>query len=244
MRRENMDIGFLETQFGAAASPVEQFYFETGARGYVTGRGVLGYDLQLGYVGVDGYRSYADFALAGGVDRNVEYRSSFHSGELNIFPQIGGLCRIFTGARYLELGEDFWVTDTPTNIETSGHVENKLIGFQVGLRRELWYFTEWAYVEALVNGGIYHNHVKRFNRSGAIDATSIVELRQYNEIAFVGEAALTVVARLNNCVALRGGYQALFLDGITTAQDVFFFPSAQTSSLVYHGAHVGLEYRR
>jgi hypothetical protein len=244
IRRENMDIGFMETQFGAAASPVEQFYFETGARGYVTARGVMCYDVQLGYVGVDTFRAYADFDLGGGANRNLEYRSGFHSGELNIFPHIGESWRIFTGARYLELGEDLWFEDTPANVENSAHVYNKLVGFQVGMRRELWYFTEWAYVEALVNGGVYNNHVKRFNRSGAIDATSIVEQRVYNEIAFVGETSLTVVARLNNCVALRGGYQVLFVDGVTTAQDVFFFSAARTDSLVYHGAHVGLEYRR
>lgn len=245
MRRENMDVGFLETAFAAPAGPVEQFFFEPGARGYVTGRGLYGYDLQLGYVGVDAWRAYADFPLAGGVDRNVEYRSGFHSGELNIYPQIGGLWRIFTGPRYFELGEDFWVRDTPTDAETSAHVENKLIGFQVGVRRELWYLTDWAYVEALFNGGIYQNSVKRFNRSGTISGgTSIVLQREYSEIAFVGEVALTVVARLNDCIALRGGYQALFLDGITTAQDVYFYTATRTDSLVYHGAHVGLEYRR
>jgi hypothetical protein len=244
MRRENLDVGFFEAQFAAAASPVEQFHFETGARAYATGRGILGYDVQLGYVGVDTWRSYLDFALPGAVTREAEYRSGFHSGELNIFPQIGESLRLFTGARYLELGEDLWVRDTPTDVETSAHVENKLVGFQVGVRRELWYLTEWAYVEALLNGGIYNNHVKRFNRTGTIGATSIVEQRVYNDIAFVGESALTVVARLNNCVALRGGYQVLFIDGITTAEDTFFFPATRTDSLVYHGAHVGLEYRR
>jgi hypothetical protein len=240
-----MDVGFLETQFAAAAAPVEQFYFEPGARGYVTGRGILGYDLQLGYIGVDSWRAYADFDLGGGVNRNVEYRSTFHSGELNIFPKIDNLWRIFTGVRYFELGEDFWVRDTPTDIETSAHVENKMVGFQVGLRRELWYFTEWAYVEFLLNGGIYHNDVKRFNRSGTVSGgTSVDAIREYSEIAFVGESALTVVARLNNCVAVRGGYQGLFLDGVTTAQDAFFFGATRTGSLVYHGAHVGIEYRR
>jgi hypothetical protein len=119
-----------------------------------------------------------------------------------------------------------------------------MIGFQVGLRRELWQFTEWAYVEALANSGIFRNRVKRFDRSGALGATSIVSRREYNDVAFVGEASLTVVARLTQCVALRGGYQVLYVDGITTAQDAFFFSDNRTDSLLYHGAHVGLEYHR
>jgi hypothetical protein len=243
VRRENLDIGFLEGAFASTASPVEQFHFEAGARAYATGRGWAGYDVQLGYVGVDQWRAYTEFVLPDTTERTVEYRTGFHSGELNVFPLGSAPWRLFTGARYFELGEDMWARNS-TGTETSAHVENKLIGFQIGLRRELWQFTDWAYVEAFGNGGIYRNRVKRLDRSGAIGATSIVDQRDYNDVAFVGEASLTAVARLTQCLALRGGYQVLFVDGVTTAQDVFFFGANRTNSLVYHGAHVGLEYRR
>ena len=245
LRRENFDVAGLEGVFGGAASPVEQFHYEAGARAYATGRGIMGYDVQLGYVGVDVWRGYASFVPPGLAQQDIEYRTGFHSGELNIFPQAYAPWRLFAGVRYFELGEDFWVRDVAADVEDAMHVENKMIGFQVGLRRELWHFTEWAYVEALVNGGIYRNRIERLSASGTVTGGSIVDSQvEYNDIAFLGEASLTAVARLNQCLALRGGYQVLFVDGVTTAQDAFLFPSNQTGSLVYHGAHVGLEYRR
>lgn len=235
----------MEIAFASAAAPVEQFHYEAGARAYATGRGIMGYDVQLGYVGVDVWRGYASFVLPDGAQQDVEYRTGFHSGELNIFPQIYGPWRLFTGVRYFELGEDLWVRNPTADLETSSHVENQMIGFQVGLRRELWQFTEWAYVETLANGGIYNNRIDRFQRSGTISGGTGVDSRvEFNDVAFLGELALTAVARLNRCLALRGGYQVLFVDGVTTAEDAFLIPANRTDTLVYHGAHVGLEYRR
>jgi hypothetical protein len=244
-RRENFDVAGLEAAFAAPAAPVEQFHYEAGARAYATGRGIMGYDVQLGYVGVDVWRGSASFVLPDTTERDVEFRSGFHSGELNIFPRINSPWRLFTGVRYLELSEDLFVRNTTTDVENTAHVENKLIGFQVGLRRELWHFTDWAYMEALTNGGIYRNRIIRFHNSGAIGGATTVDRHvEFNDVAFVGEASLTAVARLHRCLALRGGYQVLYVDGITTAQDAFFIPANLTDSLVYHGAHVGLEYRR
>ena len=55
---------------------------------------------------------------------------------------------------------------------------------------------------------------------------------------------MSAVARLNQCFAVRGGYQLLVIDGMGEALDAFFEPELESSTVLYHGLQFGLEYRR
>jgi len=73
-------------------------------------------------------------------------------------------------------------------------------------------------------------------------------------VAFCGEIGITAAYNLTDRLALRGGYQLLWLDGVALAsqQPILNPPpllSAATSvgtsgDVFYNGAFIGLEYRR
>ena len=71
-------------------------------------------------------------------------------------------------------------------------------------------------INASMNVGVLYNHVE-------LDMTSSVTndavCAEYNEVAFLGEAALTAKLRLTDHLALRGGYQILGIHGVGVAAD-------------------------
>lgn len=144
-------------------------------------------------------------------------------------------------------------------------VENQLFGFQLGARRDAWNFGRWLSLESFVNAGVYCNQATRefvdltvtttvtpddpstvdtneYNRvSNSFQST---EERRFSEIAFVGEAGLSAVLRINQCLAVRGGYQMLVVDGVSPA---LFDPTLvgfNGETNFYHGLKLGVEYRR
>jgi hypothetical protein len=143
-------------------------------------------------------------------------------------------------------------------------LENNLIGFQIGTRRELWNPTKRCSLEGFVNAGVYYNHIKRTNLMSLtttqftgddtatignqartdVSSTSNLDISNPSDVATIGEASLTGVFRLNRCWALRGGYQVLWIDGVSLAQDAFLNTGETSSSLLFQGCHVGIECRR
>ena len=147
---------------------------------------------------------------------------------------------------------------------TSYLVENQLYGFQLGARRDGWRLWRRVFIDSYANAGIYCNWHKRdditINRSTIITgddldtadnefsiATNTVRNsvgREYAEVAFAGEAGISGVVRLTNCLSVRGGYQVMVVDGIGRALDAFFSNDLMTSTSLYHGMQFGMEYRR
>jgi hypothetical protein len=120
-----------------------------------------------------------------------------------------------------------------------------MIGFQIGARRDLWDYSDWLYVECLANAGLYRNRIKRIDQNGTItDGITTSTTGEDNETSFLGELSLTGVYRFNDCVAIRGGYQILYVTQVTTAEHAMLGPAMFVDDLFYHGVHVGLEYRR
>ena len=144
-------------------------------------------------------------------------------------------------------------------------LKNRLIGFQIGVRRDMWELNRWVSLEALTNFGVYCNKHRQVNIARTTTTTLIPDdpgtpedesdeivttqsttvKTEFDEIAFLGEASLNAVVRLNECVALRGGYQVLAIDGVAESLDAFFRPTSFASdTLFYHGWQFGIEYRR
>ncbi|MCG8448327.1 MAG: hypothetical protein MI725_01950 [Pirellulales bacterium] len=147
----------------------------------------------------------------------------------------------------------------------SNLLKNRLIGFQLGGLRDHWQFSRWFSIEAFGNAGVYCNKFQRddvtlniattlfgddtstpaVNETAQVVSTSqSVARTDVTQIAYVGEAGITGVVRLNPCVALRGGYQILALDGVGEALQASLTPGINSSTLVFHGLQFGLEYRR
>jgi hypothetical protein len=135
-------------------------------------------------------------------------------------------------------------------------IENNLIGFQVGIRHDLWRPMRRLAIEGFVNAGVYYNDVKYTNFMGEIttqqmlgqaDAVSGVfnsDVRELSEISYIAEASLSGVCRLNKCWALRAGYQALWITDLHLAEDAYLNTGIETRDLFFHGWHAGVEHRR
>ncbi len=143
-------------------------------------------------------------------------------------------------------------------------VSNRLIGLQGGALRDMWRLNRWFSLEPFGNAGVYLNDYKRetvnrtvttvingddlstagneFSQVTTEVQTSVT--KEFTELAFVGELGITGVLRLTPCVALRGGYQVLAINGVGTGIDAFLAQGLDPTTLVLHGGHFGVEYVR
>jgi hypothetical protein len=157
-----------------------------------------------------------------------------------------------------------------TDMTTAIDIKNNLIGPQIGIRHDLWQCNRWLFLQGFANAGVYYNKTKRTDLMRTFTTTDIADdtdtpdseafgafaqsrtstTTELSQLAFVGEASLTLVCKLNECLALRGGYQLLWIDGIHMAEDAFLdindSPGAvfDSRNTVLQGWHAGIEYRR
>lgn len=247
--REDVSTAELQNILGVPITRIEQFGYEAGARAYASAWDINGvppgFGIQLGYVGVDSWAAYGQGDAGAGTVQLYDYSSGIHSGEFNFLQDIGRSWTPYCGVRYIQLGEDFSLREVTPDIHNIANVKNKMIGFQVGVQGELFSFGDYFHIEGFVNGGVYQNTIKRYDHSGTISGgTTLASATEDNDIAFLGEASLTSVYSISDCVSLRGGYQFLYVDGIMRAQEAIIGAGFNTTHLYYHGFHVGVEYKR
>jgi hypothetical protein len=203
--------------------------------------------------------------------RTLHYRSNLHSGELNFVRDFcSRVWRPYCGVRYLKFDDeinDFLNQEAPppfvgdpavftTDRINIVDMENNLIGFQVGLRHDLWRPMRRLSIEGFVNAGVYYNRIKHSNfmgelsrrqAFGELDSFSGVfnnDVRELSEISYIGEASLSGVCRLNKCWALRAGYQALWITDLHVAEDAYLNTGIEGRDMFFHGWHAGVEHRR
>lgn len=259
----------------------EQFDRGPGGRVYLTGlvpRNV-GYQVMAGYEGIEEwnaaivYPEQPTFPPFGTPTnrRSLFYRSSLHSGELNILRMCNPALRPYCGVRYIKFDDEIWDQSIdevvpPTvppfaNIDDRDtlnifDIENNLIGFQGGVKYDVWNWGRRFSLQGFLNGGVYYNKAKWSNQqqefqvnyraNGTVTAASNSDLTIVEEsnVAYLGEASLTAVCRLNRCWACRAGYQVLYINGLNLASDAYLNSAVDTRSLIFHGWHAGIECRR
>jgi hypothetical protein len=195
--------------------------------------------VQIGYEGVNDFKSRA---IVDGDE--VSYESTLNSLEVNLLRRRAVPLKVFAGVRYVELDESLTDVETAT-ADIGTFVENRLTGFQVGVQRDAWQLNRWVTIEPFGNIGAYFNDFKRED----IDFTASVqtfEKREYTEIAYLGEAGVTSILRINACLALRGGYQVMAFHGVSNAIDTSLATNNgfDPDQLLFHGARFGIEYQR
>jgi hypothetical protein len=214
--------------------------------------------------------------------RSLYYRSNLHSAELNIVRTCHPVWRPYCGVRFVKFDDEIYDYNnqesppplpavgslTATEIDTKNFVdiENNMIGFQLGLRRDLWRIGRMFSVQGYANAGVYHNKIKRSNimteetlvlvgdditedgdQTGV--ASSLItnhDVSDLTEISYLAEASITGICRLNRSVAMRAGYQIMWINNIHLADDEFLMPVGEdlTRGRVFQGWHAGIEYRR
>ena len=235
------------------------------------------WDLEARYARIDGWRAVRDlvFSPYGSVVHyrnpigNTEfsalvgaaYESHFDSLELNLRRPIGcGALTLLAGFRFAELDERgmtiLRVTDpvgAQGNVVTSqiGAI-NDLYGFQLGADGCLW---QWCCLslDGKLRAGVYSNRAVNsvtHVQTGAPEAWAT--RARDNQAAFLGELGLTGTCQLRDGVALRAGYQVMWLAGVAVAPDQVAVsdPLAGTATVdttgspFYHGAVISLEFSR
>jgi hypothetical protein len=242
IRRDDADWGDV-----VGAAVVDQFNYGPGARIFATGYNYSNYGVQIGYEGVNDFHSTAVLGT-----EDITYQSTLNSLEVNLIRRRDIPLKIFAGGRYIEIDEDFVRTDTvappdPASGDFVGtFVENRLYGFQIGAQRDAWQLNRWVTIEPFGNAGAYFNDFKREDVDfDASDNVQFDEKNEFSEIAFLGEAGVTSVLRINSCLALRGGYQVMAFSGVANALDTAQLPNGfDPGTLIYHGARFGIEYQR
>jgi hypothetical protein len=284
--RDDADWDSVITNAGVIANVgptpdlVDQFDHAPGGRLFVTGYNESGFGMQVGYMGANDWHATVGYDV-GGFERTFDYQTRLNSVEVNFMRHTPNFWKYFGGFRYVEIDED--ITDFTANNKTipaptdppaatvavvdtgiSHLLENRLVGFQLGGRRDQWHMGRWLTLEMFGNAGVYCNMFKRENISHNV--TTIItgddlatpeneftrtttEVRtttrqDFAEVAFVGEAGISSFVKLNSCLALRSGYQVMFVDGMGQALDAYFAPGFARESVLYHGLRFGIEYRR
>jgi hypothetical protein len=177
---------------------------------------------------------------------------------VGFIPRVSGT--ILAGFRYTHLKETFtFTTIGEARADNSTSAENSLTGFQTG--GDVWIgLMQGLRLGAEGKVGIYNNH---YNLNNRIETTpfgttppSLVERFTDNNVAFISEGSIDLVADILPSWSIRAGYEVLFLNTIVLAGDNFNTASpyglpgqaprvpfvSDQSDAIYHGGHVGVEF--
>lgn len=195
----------------------------------------------------------------------LDYNSDLQSSELSYRrywvgnnPRISGTYLL--GFRYVRLTEDLNLNLTADDGNGVGNVvnsnllwdtSNDLLGFQlggdgwVGLRQGLR-------VGGDCKAGVYNNRYK-FTGDGDFAAVAgapsdYTVLADGNQVAFIGEAGISVVADILSSWSLKGGYHVWYIDNLATVGSNIdssnFVPTVvnHENDALYHGFSASAEY--
>ncbi len=205
---------------------------------------------------------------------SIEMSSSLQTAEisyrrywLGYHPRVSGT--LLAGFRYTKVDENFVFTSQGSEplpgqtlplagAEYKEDCENNLAGLQIG--GDVWVgLWQGVRIGSEAKGGVYNNHSRLFNRIHSTPANvqppSLFENFQNDNVAFIGEGSVDLVADILPSLSFRVGYEVLFLNELVLAGDNFNqsspygnqvaprVPFVDThGELFYHGGHVGLEY--
>jgi hypothetical protein len=175
---------------------------------------------------------------------NVDYGSELYSAELSWRLDWGGRLTTLLGFRWINLHEDMLLTDavSPPDLFI-GDVNNNLYGLQLGVEAVVlrWMRLE---IECGLKAGIYHNSADFYG--AAPQAAQQVDVND-GHVAFSGDVFLGANYYLTNWLALRAGYQVMWIEGVALlpeqADNVDLAVGGDLDmggSPIYHGGYVGV----
>lgn len=246
-----LDLGPLSV-FEATYMGIYDLGFNTTVNSVDVANGV---DFQLNSV----FSQYGVFPIDGldeGSVYNVDYQSDLQSTELSYRrywvghnPRISGT--YLAGFRYVRMTEEmsFDAIALLGSSSIDWDASNDLVGAQLGgdgwiaLRQGLRLGGE-------AKGGIYNNRFKYGHQTNIPDPdiTNVDFHADGNQVAFVGEAKIDLVADILPSISLRGGYRVLYMSSLTTVGNNIDPTNVTSEAIytqadaVYNGFHGGIEY--
>ena len=176
------------------------------------------------------------------------YGTDLYSFEANWRRAWGAGCiKTLIGFRMMELGENLTVTDALSPPQLfQGDIDNHLYGFQLGIEAAILRRGRWE-IEGGLKCGIYDNSAD-FDAAFPQAGPAAVFKSAADHTTFAGELWLGVNYHLTDCLALRLGYQAMWIEGVAILPeqlDDIVVPILgeldMGGSPLYHGAILGVQ---
>jgi hypothetical protein len=188
----------------------------------------------------------------------VDYGSDLYSAEINLRRRCLGRLDLLAGMRWVELREDFHVIG-PNPLSPAPDVRydtltgNSMYGFQIGAEAKVFDRCGPLRIDGFIKAGIYANDGHQETSTRGNLGSVVTAAAGGDNTSFLGEAGLSALYRLDDHLAVRGGYQVMWIEGVALAPDqlphtdVTSSPATATldahGGLFYHGVQVGLEAR-
>jgi hypothetical protein len=194
---------------------------------------------------------------AGGIPIEFTYQSKLQTFELNLRRRHAYFDLLF-GFRYVDFRETLIMSVDDFDAKTWGADCNNLYGFQTGAEAVLWESSGGKFrFDGFGKAGIYYNKMSTHFESQFFggQGTPPSSAGEASKAAFLGELGVNAAYQINRHLALRAGYQILWLSGVATAgRQVPIQPDSNNSggqildssvdgnsSVIYHGANAGIE---
>lgn len=197
----------------------------------------------------------AGFVGPGGIPIVGTYSSNLKSAELNWRRPLTERFTFLAGFRYIGFDESLYYTINTTTASGLYEFQNELYGGQIGGDLSLLDPCRALQIHVIGKAGVYQNNIggsfKTFAPVG--NPTPLQTFgRDEKESAFVGDLQLVASYQLSCHMAVRGGYQMLWLDNVALSGDNASVSQSNPSLLntstdsngqvFYHGAMIGLEF--
>jgi hypothetical protein len=222
------------------------------------------WDFDFRYFAIDSWTASRTNALAGGAILNNPapviffgfspadsvYGSNLYSTEFNLRRRREWV-NTYIGYRYVELNEDLnFILNAGIDAAYSESTDNRLHGLQIGADANIWNNGGRLSLDGWLKAGIYYDYIRHRGQIEFPPGTTVftpVNQRD-NNTAFLGEIGLVGIYQLTDAIAIRGGYQLLWLDGVTLASEQVQVTNFATGTgtdvhgdVFFHGALIGLE---
>lgn len=222
-----------------------------------------GSSLQIRFFDVDGWNSRTAFATPpfivlptvpplfgfGLSNMTPTYATRLYSTEFNLQRPASSWLSWLVGFRWVELYENvdlhFSAPLAAGNLRFQ--TANRLYGGQAGVSALLWNRGALR-VDSVLKGGLYGNAASNQFLLTQSFGPTFRAADQSGQVAFLGEIGVVGVYRWTDNMALRAGYQLLWLDGVALAPDQIAATRPITRNGIdtlgdsfYHGALLGIE---
>ena len=183
--------------------------------------------LEVRYFDIDGWQSSVSgfippFFEAPRIPFDSTYQSRLFSTEVNLRQRSSSVDWLtwLAGFRWVEVSESLVILPGVNSNQTHlGYSTlNQLYGGQIGADVQLWSGGPLRF-DCVCKAGLYGNAASNQLNVTQLFGTPPRASDARGQVAFIGDIGLGAVYQWSDRVALRGGYQLLWIDGVAVAGD-------------------------
>lgn len=200
--------------------------------------------------GVPGNFRLGSFSNFGATDLFARYNSRLNSTEINWLGPVSSRITWLAGFRAIGLHDvlNYHVTFPAFSADYNWNVDNHLYGGQLGTYLALWNLDGPFTINAGLKAGVYGNAADNDFSLRPSTGGLFTGGGAGRQAAFVGDVNVIASYQITNHIALRGGYQMLWIDHVALASDQAAAATAASNNrgidnhghVFYHGALAGV----